>query len=82
MPVTSHRGEYIAKALENCLLDWGLKSVLCVTVDNASSNNTTMGYFKKKMLSWGASAVRYKYLHMRCIAHVLNLIIQDGLKRC
>ena len=63
VPVTSHKGEYIVKALENCILEWGLKHVFCVTVDNASSNNTTMGYLKK-MLSWDASLVRCKYLHM------------------
>ena len=78
--VTSHKGEYIAKALKNCILDWGLKNILCVTIDNASSNDTTLGYFKKKLLRWGASSVRCKYLHMRCIAHILNLIVQDGLK--
>ena len=41
VPVGSHKGEYIAKALENCLLEWG------VTVDNASSNKTVMSYFRK-----------------------------------
>ena len=80
VPLTSHRGEYIAKAIENCLLDWGLKNVFTVTVDNASSNDTALSYFRKKMLSWGTSSVRAKYLHVRCIAHILNLIVQDGLK--
>ncbi|XP_031094411.1 zinc finger BED domain-containing protein RICESLEEPER 1-like [Ipomoea triloba] len=80
VPVTSHRGEYIAKALETCLLEWGLKNIFTVTVDNASSNDTVMGFFKKKLLSWGVSSVKCNYVHMRCIAHVLNLIVQDGLK--
>ncbi|XP_031131905.1 zinc finger BED domain-containing protein RICESLEEPER 2-like [Ipomoea triloba] len=80
VPISSHKGEYIAKALESCLLEWGLKSVFSVTVDNASSNDTAIGFLKKKMLSWGSTAVRCKYLHMRCIAHILNLVVQDGLK--
>lgn len=80
VPVTSHRGEYIAKALETCLLEWGLKNIFTVTVDNAYSNDTAMGFFKKKLLSWGVSSVKCNYVHMRCIAHVLNLIVQDGLK--
>ncbi|CAH9114483.1 unnamed protein product [Cuscuta epithymum] len=79
--VTSHKGEYIAKALENCLLEWGLKNIFTVTVDNASSNDTAVGFFKKKLLSWGASSVKVQYLHMRCIAHILNLAVQDGLKQ-
>ncbi|XP_019161398.1 PREDICTED: zinc finger BED domain-containing protein RICESLEEPER 2-like [Ipomoea nil] len=82
VPVTSHKGEYLAKTLENCLLEWGLRDVFSVTVDNASSNDTAMVFLKKKMLSWGSSTVRTKYLHMRCIAHILNLVVQDGLKDC
>ncbi|XP_019150210.1 PREDICTED: zinc finger BED domain-containing protein RICESLEEPER 2-like [Ipomoea nil] len=82
VPIYSHKGESIAKALESCLLDWGLKSVFSVTVDNASSNDTALGFLKKKLGSWGCTSVRCKYLHMRCIAHILNLVVQDGLKEC
>ncbi|XP_031095251.1 zinc finger BED domain-containing protein RICESLEEPER 2-like [Ipomoea triloba] len=82
IPVTSHKGQYIAKALENCLLEWGLRNVFTVTVDNASSNDTALGFLKRKLLSWGSSTVKCKYLHMRCIAHILNLVVQDGLKEC
>ena len=81
VPVSSHRGEYIASALENCLLDWGLKSIFSITVDNASSNDTAINCFKKKLMSWGTtSVIRLKFLHMRCIAHILNLIVTDGMK--
>ena len=80
VPVTSHKREYIAKALEHSLLEWGIKNVFTLTVDNTSSNDTTVGYFKKKLLSWGSSSVRIKFLHMRCISHILNLIVTDGLK--
>ncbi|XP_019171114.1 PREDICTED: zinc finger BED domain-containing protein RICESLEEPER 2-like [Ipomoea nil] len=80
VPIYSHKGESIAKALEICLMDWGLKSVFSVTVDNASSNDTALGFLKKKFVSWGCTAVRSKYLHMRCIAHILNLVVQDGWK--
>jgi len=82
VPVTSHKGEYLAKAVETCLLEWGLRNVFTVTVDNASSNDTAMGFLKKKIVSWGTSTVKAKYIHMRCIAHILNLVVQDGLKGC
>ncbi|XP_031108585.1 zinc finger BED domain-containing protein RICESLEEPER 2-like [Ipomoea triloba] len=82
IPITSHKGEYIAKALETCLLEWGFRNVFTVTVDNASSNDTGLGFLKRKLLSWGSSNVKCKYLHMRCIAHILNLVVQDGLKEC
>ena len=70
VPVTSHRGEYIAKSLENYLLDWGLKNIFIVTVDNASSNDTALGFVKKKIFSWGTSTMKIKYVHMICIAHI------------
>ncbi|XP_031095079.1 zinc finger BED domain-containing protein RICESLEEPER 2-like [Ipomoea triloba] len=82
IPVTSHKGEYLAKALETCLLEWGLRNVFTVTVDNASSNDTTMGFLKKKIVSWGTSTMNAKYIHMRCIAHILDLVVQDSLKEC
>ena len=36
--------------------------------------------FFKKLMSWGTSVVRVKYVHMRCIAHILNLVVIEGLK--
>ena len=80
VPVTSHRGENIAKSLEICLLDWGVKQIFTMTVDNASSNDNALGFYKKKLMSWGTSAVKIKYVHMRCIAHILNLVVTEGLK--
>ncbi|XP_050212795.1 zinc finger BED domain-containing protein RICESLEEPER 2-like [Mercurialis annua] len=80
IPVTGHRGEYIAKSLENCLLEWGLKSIFTITMDNASSNDVAVSTFKKKLISWGTSVSKGRYLHMRCIAHILNLVVNDGLK--
>ncbi|XP_055961537.1 zinc finger BED domain-containing protein RICESLEEPER 2-like [Mercurialis annua] len=75
-----HKGEYLSKAMESCLLDWGLKNIFSVTLDNAENNSTAMGFFMRKMLTWGSTTVRCKYAHMRCIAHILNLVVSDGLK--
>ena len=60
MPINSHRGEYIAKCLENTLLDWVLKYVFTITIDNASSNDVTVGNLRKKLIIWGASTVKCK----------------------
>ena len=52
-----------------------------MTVDNAFSNDAAITYFKKKLLSWGTSShFMLKFLHMRCLAHILNLIVNDGMK--
>ena len=58
----------------------GCEKYFYCTVDNASSNDTALGFFKKKLMSWGTSAVILKYVHMRCIAHILNLVVNEGLK--
>ena len=47
MPVSSHIGEYLAKALETSLVKWGLKNIFTVTLDNASSNDTAISFFKR-----------------------------------
>ena len=53
VPISSHRGEYIAKALENSLLKWGLKTIFTVTLDNAASNDSAISFFKKTIIDLG-----------------------------
>ena len=60
--------------------DWGIDRSFIVTVDNASSNDVAVAYLKKKCNQVGTSIVQGKYLHMRCIAHIINLIVSEGLK--
>ena len=79
VPIESHKGESIAKAIELCLVDWGVKNIVTITVDNASSNDVAIVFLRSKLVSWGGSSSRVQYLHMRCIAHILNLVVQDGL---
>lgn len=79
-PISSHKGEAIGKAVENCLLEWGIDRVFTITVDNASSNDVAISYLSKKIQNWGNSILNCKYLHMRCIAHIINLVVVDGLK--
>ena len=79
-PISSHRGDAIGKAIEKCLRDWGIDRIFTVIVDNASSNDVAVAYLKKKFNQVGTSIVQGKYLHMRCIAHIVNLIVNEGLK--
>ena len=70
VPIQSHKGDAIAKVLEVCLVEWGIKNICTITVDNASSNDVAIGFLKSKLVSWGCSYVRAQYLHVRCIAHI------------
>ena len=51
-----------------------------ITVDNASSNEVAIDYVKKKTKERDSSMLGGEFMHMRCCAHILNLIVQSGLK--
>lgn len=44
--VDDHKGETIGKKIEECLLEWNIGSIFTLTVDNASSNNTTIKFLE------------------------------------
>ncbi|XP_070044912.1 zinc finger BED domain-containing protein RICESLEEPER 2-like [Nicotiana tomentosiformis] len=71
----------MAKVIGNCLLEWKLDKVFTVTVDNASSNDVTVKELSKQLDMWKTNSMSGKHLHVRCMAHILNLIVQDGLKK-
>jgi hypothetical protein len=73
-------GETIGQVIENFLLDWGIDKLLTVTVDNASSNSVTISYLKNVMKDWSTNILSNEHLHVRCCAHIVNLIVCDGLK--
>ncbi|XP_010513423.1 PREDICTED: zinc finger BED domain-containing protein RICESLEEPER 2-like [Camelina sativa] len=80
--VTDHKGSTIAGQLLDCLEEWGIQKVFTVTVDNAKGNDKALKEFKDEMrLRGGEALVRDgDFIHMRCCAHILNLIVGDSLK--
>nr|GMD66390.1 zinc finger BED domain-containing protein RICESLEEPER 2-like [Ipomoea batatas] len=80
-PISNHKGETIAKELENCLIDWGMKKVFTITVDNASTEDSAIRILKNKLKCWREDPLILggEFIHVRCCAHILNLIVKDGL---
>ena len=78
--VPYHKGETIGRVVESCLLQWGIDHIFTITVDNASSNDVAIEYLRRKAKDRVGSLLVCEFLHMRCYAHILNLIVQDGLK--
>ncbi|KAK4431280.1 Zinc finger BED domain-containing protein RICESLEEPER 2 [Sesamum alatum] len=75
------RGLEIVDAIWRCLEDWDIQSKIhTISVDNASVNDSAIYHMKiyaqrkKKLLCEG------KLFHVRCCAHILNLIAQDERK--
>lgn len=79
-PIEGHKGELLARDLDLYLKEWGISKVFAITVDNASSNYTCIELLKDRLTSRGADFLNGKYMHMRCIAHIINLIVNDGLR--
>jgi len=78
--VSNHMGEIIGQVIENCLLEWGIDKLLTITLDNTSSNNVTISSLKNVMKDWPTNILSNEHLHVRCCAHIVNLIVCDGLK--
>ena len=79
LPIASHKGKEIGMAIEKVLLDWGITKLFTVTVDNASSNDTAIEYLKNNWKNYPDSIMGCVFMHMRCVAHILNLVVTDGL---
>ena len=60
---------------------WGIeKKLFSITLDNASANDACVGILKKQLLLNNALVYNGELFHVRCSAHILNLVVQDGLK--
>jgi hypothetical protein len=74
-----HTVEVIAEELNESLVAWNLdEKVSTPTVDNFSTNDKVIDLLVRKI---GKDKLMLKgsTLHIRCCAHILNLIVKDGL---
>ena len=76
-----HTGMNVAIQLLDSLKEWGVhKKVFSVTLDNATSNDSMQDIVKSQLNLDDALLCGGEFFHVRCAAHILNLIVQDGLK--
>ncbi|KAL6585634.1 hypothetical protein OROMI_002278 [Orobanche minor] len=78
--IVSHKGVDIGEAVVQVLKERGLEKILCCTVDNASANDGAVRYISDFLDSRKTNILGGKYLHLRCVAHITNLIVMDGLE--
>lgn len=76
--ISNHKGVTIGKLVYHCLQEWGIDRVFTITVDNASSNDGAIRYLRD-MLNGPNAILGLKYIHLRCCAHIINLVVRDGL---
>jgi hypothetical protein len=76
-----HNGISLSEKIYNLLCEWGIENkVFSVTLDNASSNDTSVDMLRTQLNIKKALVCQGDLFHLRCCAHILNLIVQDGLK--
>jgi hypothetical protein len=79
----SHTGFAIAEQLLSTIAEWkAMDKVAFMTVDNASSNDVAMRRVQSVLNSQPGSGpdMDGQYFHVRCSAHVINLVVKDGLQ--
>ncbi|KAJ0508003.1 putative HAT dimerization domain, ribonuclease H-like superfamily, hAT-like transposase, RNase-H [Helianthus annuus] len=76
-----HSGKLLAEYLVNFLGNWGIeKKVFTITVDNAKYNDVLVDCLNSHFRLNRVLLCDGDFTHVRCCAHVLNLIVQGGLK--
>lgn len=72
-----HSGVELAKRVHIILIDLGIdKKVFSITLDNASANDSMQ---RQVEVGHNSMICDWQFFHVRC-AHILNLIVQKGLK--
>ncbi len=71
-----HSGENLSKILDECLSRYGIpySKILGITLDNAPSNNTLFEFLMAM-----TDDLSEDTCHIRCLAHIINLVAQDIL---
>ncbi|XP_057426336.1 zinc finger BED domain-containing protein RICESLEEPER 2-like [Lotus japonicus] len=75
-----HSGQELAKIVNDFLVDWGIEGkIFSLTLDNAKSNDTLEKSLRDRLKNNKSLLCDGEFFHVRCCAHILNLIVQDGL---
>ena len=76
-----HTGFQLAMKILDEMEEWGIdKKVFSVTLDNATNNDSMQDILKSQLVLRNDLVCGGEFFHVRCSAHILNLIVQDGLK--
>ncbi|EOA37750.1 hypothetical protein CARUB_v10012565mg [Capsella rubella] len=80
--VSNHKASTIATTLLDCLAEWGIQKVFAIIVDIATTNTLALKMFHRELSLVSNEAFFFDgdYMHVRCSAHIINLIVRDGLQ--
>ncbi|GJV63150.1 zinc finger BED domain-containing protein RICESLEEPER 2-like protein [Tanacetum coccineum] len=71
-----HTSSALARTLRKTFVNFNLENkIMSITLDNASNNTSAIGKLKLKY----EPPMDGRFYHSRCVAHIINLVVQDGL---
>ena len=75
-----HTAEVLCDALMDTFLEWNIdRKLSTLTVDNCSTNDAMISLLLKKFRN-GVHLWNKSLFHIRCAAHIFNLIVKNGLE--
>ncbi|KAL5550700.1 hypothetical protein UlMin_000876 [Ulmus minor] len=76
-----HTGVALSEKIFDLLCGWKIEGKLfSLTLDNASSNDVSVEALGSQLQLKGLLPCNGVFFHLRCCCHILNLVVQDGLK--
>ena len=77
-----HTGVLTADCIAKCIKLWEIEEkVQSIAVDNASSNDVAATCLKNNLISRNKLHFKSHIFYVRCAAHILNILVQDGIKK-
>lgn len=66
--------------LEQCIKESEIERILTMSVDNDVGNKTAIDYVRRRLIVIEKPmVVGGQFLHVRCLAHIVNLILRLGV---
>ncbi|XP_057965301.1 zinc finger BED domain-containing protein RICESLEEPER 2-like [Malania oleifera] len=76
-----HSGVALSEKTFSVLKEWGIdRKIFSITLDNATANDSMQDILSSQLSLQAPLVSGGEYFHVRCCAHILNLIVQEGLK--
>lgn len=76
-----HTVDALSQVMIDCFMDWNIDNKLStLTLDNCSTNDAMVDRLLGT-LSPSSLILKGRFFHMRCCAHIINLIVQDGFSK-
>ncbi|KAG2689215.1 hypothetical protein I3760_09G129800 [Carya illinoinensis] len=76
-----HNDIFLSEKIYNLLCEWRIQDkIFALTLDNASSNDVSVELLRTQLNIKRALVCDGEIFHLHCCCHILNLVVQDGLK--